>query len=75
MFSAATVNHYGALKLQSTDGSPVAIDFGQSARADGELGLVEMTRKRIGEGLLTEFSEECPNCSGRGVVVDHSLLD
>lgn len=40
-----------------------------------ELGLVEMTRKRIGEGLLTEFSEECPNCSGRGVVVDHSLLD
>ena len=40
-----------------------------------ELGLVEMTRKRIGEGLLTEFSEQCPNCTGRGVVVDHSLLD
>ena len=42
MFSAANANHYGALKLQSTDGSPVAIDFGQSARSDGELGLVEM---------------------------------
>ena len=42
MFSAATANHYGALKLQSTDGSPIAIDFGQSARSDGELGLVEM---------------------------------
>ncbi|MEC7666277.1 MAG: Rne/Rng family ribonuclease, partial [Actinomycetota bacterium] len=40
-----------------------------------DLGLVEMTRKRIGEGLLTEFSEQCPNCTGRGVVVDHSLLD
>ena len=40
-----------------------------------ELGLVEMTRKRIGEGLLTEFSETCPNCEGRGVLVDHSLLD
>ncbi|MGB1784919.1 MAG: Rne/Rng family ribonuclease [Ilumatobacteraceae bacterium] len=40
-----------------------------------ELGLVEMTRKRIGEGLLTEFSEQCPDCTGRGVVVDHSLLD
>jgi ribonuclease E len=40
-----------------------------------ELGLVEMTRKRIGEGLLTEFSEICPNCDGRGVLVDHSLLD
>lgn len=40
-----------------------------------ELGLVEMTRKRIGEGLLTEFSDRCPNCEGRGVVVDHALLD
>ncbi len=40
-----------------------------------ELGLVEMTRKRIGEGLLTEFSEICPDCEGRGVLVDHTLLD
>jgi ribonuclease E len=40
-----------------------------------DLGLVEMTRKRIGEGLLTEFSEICPDCEGRGVLVDHSLLD
>ena len=38
-----------------------------------DLGLVEMTRKRIGEGLLTEFSEICPECEGRGVRVDHSL--
>jgi ribonuclease E len=40
-----------------------------------DLGLVEMTRKRIGEGLLTEFSDVCPNCEGRGVVVDTALLD
>jgi ribonuclease E len=40
-----------------------------------ELGLVEMTRKRIGEGLLTEFSETCPDCEGRGVRIDHSMLD
>ncbi len=40
-----------------------------------ELGLVEMTRKRIGEGLLTEFSDRCPDCEGRGVVIDHALLD
>jgi ribonuclease E len=39
-----------------------------------ELGLVEMTRKRIGEGLLTEFSTECPDCAGRGLIVDHGLL-
>ena len=40
-----------------------------------ELGLVEMTRKRIGEGLLTAFAEECPDCNGRGMKVDFSLLD
>ena len=40
------------------------------------LGLVEMTRKRIGEGLLTEFSDRAaPVCEGRGVIVDHALLD
>ena len=32
-----------------------------------ELGLVEMTRKRIGEGLLESFSSLCPECEGRGV--------
>jgi ribonuclease E len=40
-----------------------------------ELGLVEMTRKRIGEGLLTNFADQCPNCEGRGVLIDHSLLE
>jgi ribonuclease E len=39
-----------------------------------ELGLVEMTRKRIGEGLLTAFAHTCPECEGRGLVVDHSLI-
>jgi ribonuclease E len=40
-----------------------------------ELGLVEMTRKRIGEGLLTSFAQACPMCEGRGVVVDHSIIE
>ena len=40
-----------------------------------ELGLVEMTRKRIGEGLLTNFADQCPNCEGRGVLIDHSMLE
>jgi ribonuclease E len=39
-----------------------------------ELGLVEMTRKRIGEGLLTSFAGQCPDCHGRGVLVNHDLL-
>ncbi|MGH8976235.1 MAG: Rne/Rng family ribonuclease, partial [Acidimicrobiia bacterium] len=39
-----------------------------------ELGLVEMTRKRISEGLVEAFSTTCPNCEGRGIILDHSLL-
>jgi ribonuclease E len=39
-----------------------------------ELGLVEMTRKRISEGLVEAFSEACELCHGRGFVVDESLL-
>ncbi|CAB4573312.1 MAG: Rne/Rng family ribonuclease [Actinobacteria bacterium] len=33
------------------------------------LGLVQMTRKRIGQGLLEMFSEPCEVCNGRGVKV------
>ena len=40
-----------------------------------ELGLVEMTRKRIGEGLLTNFADPCVTCEGRGVMIDLSMLD
>jgi ribonuclease E len=39
-----------------------------------ELGLVEMTRKRIGEGLLESFAAQCPDCEGRGVKIDPDLL-
>jgi ribonuclease E len=39
-----------------------------------ELGLVEMTRKRIGEGLLTSYADQCSVCSGRGLLVDPALL-
>lgn len=33
------------------------------------LGLVQMTRKRIGQGLVEAFSEECPTCKGRGFIL------
>ncbi|MGP6178030.1 Rne/Rng family ribonuclease [Microbacterium sp. A196] len=35
------------------------------------LGLVQMTRKKLGLGLLETFSEACEVCAGRGVVVHH----
>ncbi len=33
------------------------------------LGLVEMTRKNVSAGLLESFSDVCPQCNGRGVVL------
>ena len=33
------------------------------------LGLVEMTRKNVSAGLLESFSDVCPKCNGRGVVL------
>ena len=39
-----------------------------------ELGLVEMTRKRIGEGLMESLSGPCPTCEGRGMVFDKELI-
>jgi ribonuclease E len=35
-----------------------------------DLGLVEMTRKRIGEGLVESMSKTCPMCEGRGLLID-----
>jgi ribonuclease E len=35
------------------------------------LGLVQMTRKKLGLGLLESFSENCEVCAGRGLIVHH----
>jgi ribonuclease E len=35
------------------------------------LGLLEVTRKRVSGGLLESFSETCPTCEGRGVIVTY----
>jgi ribonuclease E len=37
------------------------------------LGLLEVTRKRVSAGLLEAFSETCPTCEGRGIVLTHRL--
>src|SRR4029453_4510178 len=39
------------------------------------LGLVQMTRKRVGQGLLEVFSEACDHCRGRGVIVHTDPVD
>src|SRR5262250_1767417 len=39
------------------------------------LGLVQMTRKRVGQGLLEAFSEPCEVCKGRGIIVHTEPVD
>ena len=39
------------------------------------LGLVQMTRKRVGSGLIEVFSETCEHCAGRGIVVHSEPID
>jgi ribonuclease E len=38
------------------------------------LGLVQMTRKKLGLGLLESFSEPCEVCSARGAIVHHEPI-
>ena len=40
-----------------------------------ELGLVEMTRKRIGEGLVESLSVRCETCEGPGHILENALLE
>ncbi|WP_315579685.1 Rne/Rng family ribonuclease [uncultured Actinomyces sp.] len=39
------------------------------------LGLVQMTRKRVGEGLVEAFSTTCEACEGRGFIVHHHPVE
>nr|WP_297427641.1 Rne/Rng family ribonuclease [uncultured Actinotalea sp.] len=39
------------------------------------LGLVQMTRKRVGQGLVESFSETCEHCHGRGFVVHDAPVE
>ena len=39
------------------------------------LGLVQMTRKRVGSGLIEIFSENCEHCGGRGIIVHADPVD
>jgi ribonuclease E len=39
------------------------------------LGLVQLTRKRLGTGLIEAFSSSCPNCGGRGILLHADPVD
>jgi ribonuclease E len=37
------------------------------------LGLLEVTRKKVSAGLLEAYSETCPTCEGRGILLTHEV--
>ncbi|MGY4869841.1 translation initiation factor IF-2 N-terminal domain-containing protein [Mycolicibacterium elephantis] len=39
------------------------------------LGLVQLTRKRLGTGLIEAFSTSCPHCAGRGIILHTDPID
>jgi ribonuclease E len=39
------------------------------------LGLVQLTRKKLGTGLIEAFSTTCPHCAGRGIVLHSDPVD
>jgi ribonuclease E len=39
------------------------------------LGLVQLTRKRLGTGLIEAFSTPCPHCAGRGILLHSDPVD
>jgi ribonuclease E len=39
------------------------------------LGLVQLTRKRLGTGLIEAFSSSCSNCNGRGILLHGDPVD
>jgi len=39
----------------------------------GPLGLMQVTRKRVSGGLVESFSETCPTCEGRGILINYEV--
>ncbi len=39
------------------------------------LGLVQLTRKKLGTGLIEAFSTTCPHCAGRGILLHNDPVD
>jgi ribonuclease E len=61
-------------KVEDTMREALAIDKTRSQVFEiGPLGLMEVTRKRVSGGLVDSFSETCPTCEGRGILVHYEV--
>ncbi|HSL12289.1 MAG TPA: Rne/Rng family ribonuclease [Actinomycetota bacterium] len=61
-------------QVEDTMREALAIDKTRSQVFEiGPLGLMQVTRKRVSSGLVESFSETCPTCEGRGIVVNYEV--
>jgi Rne/Rng family ribonuclease len=59
-------------KVEDTMREALAIDKTRSQVFEiGPLGIMQITRKRVSGGLVDSFSETCPHCEGRGIIVNY----
>jgi ribonuclease E len=59
-------------KVEETMREALAIDKTRSQVFEiGPLGIMQITRKRVSGGLVDSFSETCPQCEGRGIIVTY----
>ena len=61
-------------QVEDTMNEALAVDKTRSQVFEiGPLGLMQVTRKRVSGGLVESFSETCPTCEGRGILVNYEV--
>jgi ribonuclease E len=61
-------------KVEDTMREALAVDKTRSQVFEiGPLGLMQVTRKRVSSGLVESFSETCPTCEGRGILLNYDV--
>jgi ribonuclease E len=61
-------------QVEDTMRDALAIDKTRSQVFEiGPLGLMQVTRKRMSSGLVESFSETCPTCEGRGIILNYDV--
>jgi ribonuclease E len=59
-------------EVEDTMQEALAVDKTRSQIFEiGPLGLMQVTRKRVSGGLVESFSETCPTCEGRGIILTY----
>jgi ribonuclease E len=61
-------------QVENTMKDALALDKTRSQVFEiGPLGLMQVTRKRVSGGLVESFSETCPTCEGRGILINYEV--